>query len=799
MTDRIAMGVKTSRIFFFLFFFFINSYAFLFAQSRGSIEGRVTNAESKAISHASIQVLNSNQTTSSDATGSFHLDGLPEGRYALRVTAVGHVGQTVEIETNQSGLVHIVLPWADTELEDVVVSAQKREESLQKSPISISAFSEKQVKEYRLWDLQDLRAVVPNMYSSNPGDDRNVTAIRGITSTSYDPAVATYIDGVSQFSLDTYIPLLFDIERIEVLRGPQGTLYGRNAMGGVINVITKSPGNQSAGAVQLSLGNYGVQRYNVAWRQPLVENKLFLGVAGMYDRRAGYFTNDFTQNKHDKFHGVSGNYYLKYVLSPQWTLTANLKHRNGRNYGPFTLLGSIADFRDNPYHLSQNATTKMIDNTTNASLSVKHAGKSIDFSSQTAWQANHRYYEQPIDGDFSAIDGITIQNNYGSDWNNVKVWTQEFRVSSASHRTSPLNWTLGTYLFHQDVPNKQGTHFGEQADLMGSPEKNFSIITTTKGKGRGAAVFGQLNYALSNRLSVTAGLRYDYEHTKLRVLGEYQLDGQAEPAFETQPDTSASANFKAFSPKISMQYGLSDNHMVYVSYSRGYRAGGITSLSSDPSEPPLHKFKPEYSNNYEIGFKNQFLDDRLRLNIAAFYNQVTDVQLPTLVLPEALTITKNTGRLNSKGIEMELAFNPVRALTFTNNFGYTDATYRTLRLAQNETEVDLAGNRQIFTPKITNMFAAQYGYTLLPQKNIQLTGRGEWQALGKQYFDLANRIDQKAYSLFNAQLGLSYAKIELSVWGRNLAGKKYVSYAYDFGAVRTGDPRTYGVTLAARL
>ncbi|WP_315816025.1 TonB-dependent receptor plug domain-containing protein [Paraflavitalea speifideaquila] len=125
--------------------------------------------------------------------------------------------------------------------------------------------------DYRLWNTKDITAIVPNLYSADPGDNRNVTSIRGITTTSYDPAVATYIDGVNQFGLDTYISQLSDIERIEVLRGPQGTLYGRNAMGGVINIITKQPGNHLTGFAEANMGNYGQHRIAAGIRTPLIK------------------------------------------------------------------------------------------------------------------------------------------------------------------------------------------------------------------------------------------------------------------------------------------------------------------------------------------------------------------------------------------------------------------------------------------------------------------------------------------------------------------------------------------------
>ena len=142
-------------------------------------------------------------------------------------------------------------------------------------PLAISALTSKQVDEYRLWNTNGLTAIIPNTYSDNPGDGRNVTSVRGIVTASYDPAVATYIDGVNQFSLDTYLPTLTDIERIEILRGPQGTLYGRNAMGGVVNIITKQPTNQPQVFAEVNNGNHHLQRYNAGFRVPLIKNHLF--------------------------------------------------------------------------------------------------------------------------------------------------------------------------------------------------------------------------------------------------------------------------------------------------------------------------------------------------------------------------------------------------------------------------------------------------------------------------------------------------------------------------------------------
>ncbi len=775
-----------------------------FAQQSVSFIGKVTNSQSVPIAGSTVYLLNTNRGTATDDKGNFTIKNLLPGKYTAQISAIGYATTNMEVTVNGStGSVDIWLEDESRQLDAVLVTAQKTEESLQQVPFSISALSARQVQQYRLWNIRELTAIVPNLYSANSGDERNVTSIRGIATTSYDQAIATYIDGVNQFGLDTYIPQLLDVERIEVLRGPQGTLYGRNAMGGVINIITRQPTNTTSGFAEVSVGNFNTQRYSIGLRTPIIKNRLFAGGTLMFNKRDGYYTNQFNDASYDQQKSITGNYYLKFIASEQWSLSLNAKHNDNRNNGPFPLafpMSSIDEFLEEGHVLNQNATSKMIDNTFNSSLTASYAGRSFNFSSQTAYQSNHRYYTLPLDGDFAPIDGITIINNYGDDWNKVKVWTQEFKLSSPATNTSALKWTAGTYFFHQDNPVKQATHFGQDAAFVDPniPFPNFSNIITNKGKSTGIALYGQGTWSVMEKLNIIGGLRYDYERKKYGILGEFKMDSDPDPTVTT-PDTSATANFNAFSPKLGVAYEINAHSNVFASYSRGYRAGGFTQLSADPSQPPLYAYKPEYSNNIEVGIKNNFFNNRLRLNMAFFLTQVTDVQVPTLVLPGAFTVTRNAGKLSSKGVELELATTPAKGLELEYNFGFTDAEYKDLKLSQGGASVDLAGKKQVFTPDITSMLAAQYSFDLGTKHNLKLVARGEWMQLGEQYFDLSNNISQDAYSLLNARFGISSRLGELMFWGRNLGDKRYISYAYDFGAIHIGNPRTYGVTLRARF
>ncbi|MXV16087.1 TonB-dependent receptor [Hufsiella ginkgonis] len=761
-----------------------------------SLSGKVTTSSSAGISGATVNILNTGFTAITGSSGSFSINKVPAGTYEVQVSAFGYAAATRRVVLkNADAQPDFVLREQTLQLDEVVVTAQKREESLQSIPASISVLSAKKVQDYRIWNTRDLSALAPNLYSAGPGDNRNITAIRGISTTSYDQAVATYVDGVNQFGLDTYIAPLQDVERIEILRGPQGTLYGRNAMGGVINIITRQPGSKPGFFIEESFGNYGQQRLTGGLRVPVVKDKLFFGASGLYSGLGGFYTNSFNNSKFDKQHSTMGNYYLKWLESDQLTITLNVKHNANRNLGTFPLASSINDALENPFTLNQDAQTRLIDNIFNTSLSLNYSGSKVNFSSQTAYQYNNRYYKTPIDGDFSPIDGVTVVNNYGNDWNHVKVFTNEFRLSSPASSASDFKWTAGTFTFIQETPVKQGTHFGKDGGLLGAPFPNFTAININNGSASGAAFFGQFTYTLAPKLDLTAGMRYDYEHKRQAVRGEFQPDGT--DAIITRPDTSGIADFHAVSPKVSLAYKFSDRHNLYGSYSRGFRAGGFSQLSSDPSQPPLYAYEPEYSNSFEVGFKNSLANHRLQLNLTAFYTAVRNAQVPTLVLPDAITVTRNAGKLNSKGVELELSAALGQGFNVDYNAGYTDATYKSLVVPSNGAAVNLDGTRQVFTPKMTSMLGAQYTRQL--GKSVRMLLHGDWKYLTNQYFDLANQQEQPGYNLFNARAGAYVGVVEVFVWGSNLGDKTYVDYAYDFGAAHLGNPRTYGVSLGMKF
>jgi iron complex outermembrane receptor protein len=564
-------------------------------------------------------------------------------------------------------------------------------------------------------------------------------------------------------------------------------------MGGVINIVTKKPDNSVHASMEASLGNYGLLRYTIQASAPIVSGKLFLGVAFLGEGSNGFYTNDFYHNHFDLQHRYADNISLKYLLDAQWSFTFNMKNLWNRNNGAFPLNPSVDAAFVNPYHLDQNAVGEMIDNTLNSSVSIRHTGKKMDFSSLTAYQSNYRYYDSPVDGDFSPFDAVSIVNNYGKPWNKVSTWTEELRLSSPAASVSPLKWTAGTYLFLQKTPNKQGTHFGADAAIVGSPDSNYTVINTSQIKNQGLALYGQLEYAISKNWNIRGGLRYDYQHSQAEVSGLFLPDGSPS-GFPTQPDTTGKTDYHAWSPMVAISYYANENAHIYASYNRGYRTGGLTQLSSDPSQPPLYPYQPEYSNNYELGLKTNYFDNRFQANLALFYNTVQDVQVPTLILPDAITVVKNAGGLTSKGFEAELQGILLPGLEATYHFGYTHAEYTNGKLSSNGNAVDLDGKHQVFTPDATSMLAIQYDHAIPGSRSMKGFVRAEWFYFGRQYFDLANTQSQSSYQLLNASAGISFKLVGLSLWFRNISDTRYVAYAYDFGAARLGDPFTWGVS-----
>ncbi len=766
-----------------------------FSQETIKISISAKNMQGVKIEGVEVSFLNANPMADlKDNTGLVYKN-LSKGYYELLITADGYASVIWKGFLDKSQDVSIQMESNSIRLDEVVVSSDKKQSNILNTPGSISSINAKQIRDMRIWEISDLSGFAPNLFIANSGDNRNVTGIRGMVTTSYDQSVATYVDGVAQFNLDTYIPQLNEIESIDIIRGAQGTFYGRNAMGGVINITTKKPSNAKHINAGVQFGNHGQKRINAAVNAPIIRNKLFLGLSALHDSKNGFYTNEFLKKKFDNQQQTMLNLQLKYFLSKGWSLQADLKQYTAKNDGAFPLVNDMKALFEKPYTLSQNLTSSMRDKSGNASIVLKHKGKKTDITLQHARQQNYRYYENTLDADFSPADIVGIFNNYGKDFNTVNVITNELRFNSVkSSPDAAFEWSAGIYQFTQKSPTKQATVFGNDAGLFGVPDKNFSIISINKGENNGFAGYGHMSYKINNKITINGGMRIDNENRKLTIGSEYEK--QPRPAIPTMAEKTGKSSYGAFSPKLGIQYQPTAQQLMYLSFSRGFRTGGLTSISSDPSQVPLSAYNPEFSNMFEAGIKGKDKNNQFRYAVAVFYNKVMDIQTPLLVLPSAVTIIQNAGEMNALGLEGEMEVKLAKGLSLQYSGGVTSAKYAVLGTVSNGAQVDLSGNKQVFTPSTTNYFATQYQTSIAAH---ELMFRLEYNHTGKQYFDLANTIEQKAYGLVNFRSSIRTKHFDVSVWGRNLTGTKYINYAYDFGAAHLGNPRMIGIGLGWRL
>lgn len=701
------------------------------------------------------------------------------------------------------------------QLEEVIVTANKREESIIKVNTSITTLSAKKLEDTRTWGLSGLSALVPNYNYQELGVSfQQIQAIRGIQVFSENPAVSTYIDDVNNIDILANGFAFTDIERIEVLRGPQGTLYGRNAMGGVININTKKPTNTTNGFAETSFGNLGLQRYSAGVKTPLIKDKLFFGLNGLYQTQDGFLKNDITGTTatdvslNGKTVGgeknLYGNMYLKWLASKRFQLTLNLKGQQDKSdnsgfmVSQFTDTGAFA----NPDKINLARIQRHERTVLNTSLVAKYFADKFTLTSISALQSIAFGFK---DLDFPGIYHSYYDGQIGELLPPQKVWSEELRINSNSD--SKFQYTAGLYAFtqkgYEPTTNTRYELSDAEATAFGLQKGSF-LINRNRSNNFGIAGFGEMSYLLTNKLKATVGLRYDYENREaiFNGFGDAVLFNGV--VTELKPNITASGNYSALSPKFSLSYAINELSNVYATYTRGFRAGGINA-SSLPAGV-RQTFDPEYSNNYEIGYKSFLLNKRLSIGASAFLIQWKDLQFYNLVAPFTYA-RENVGDAQSMGLELEVSAIPAKGLQLDGSFGINPTEYKGFDLKRVnfgtgvETTTGIGGNKLSNAPSHTIFLGAQYEYAI--NKKLKAVIRGEIRNLGKQYTDIQNKIEQPSYTLLNSRIGLTYDKYSLFVWGQNLTNERFLAYGNpdsSFGRqARIAQPRTFGITLSAKF
>ncbi|MDR3696184.1 TonB-dependent receptor [Mucilaginibacter sp.] len=767
----------------------------VFAQS-GNVQGSITTTSGLPIPKATVKLLNTNLGSTTDDQGKYAISHLETGDYTISISALGYASQlkSFTIKKGQTLNLDFKLAESSQQLNEVTVSSEKRQESVQNIPAAITSLDAKQIRDYHLWDITNLTAIAPNLFVIEHGNSTssNFFNIRGVMGFSSEQAVATYVDGVYQSDYFSAPPLFNDIQSIEVLRGPQGTLYGRNAYGGVVNITTRQPGNTPMGYAEATFGNYGQQRYTVGLSGPVIKDRLFASGSFTYNHRGSIYYNEFTHSGYDRREDYNGNFSLRYLPSANWSLALNAKTESDNDRGSFPWVTSIDDVFSKPYQVNSNNTNVERRNNLNTSLAANYYGKDFNFTSVSSYTNFHIWYEGPgVDYDFSPLDALSTAPD-----TRQQVYAQELRFSSPSASQSKLKWVGGAYGFMENLkvttPTFYGPDYVQFDPASGAP---FTTIDHSRGTNKGYAFFGQATYSLTGKLDFTAGIRYDVENRGLNDYSDYQKDPN--PPVLLSPAHDYGATFHAVTPKFVLSYKLQDNMLLYGSYARGFRAGGLNTNAPTPAQVP---YQPEHSDNYEIGWKNMLFNNKLKLNLTAFYLEQHNQQIST-AMDGVNTLILNVGEMHNKGVELEVTALPVKGLQIDWNASYSHARYTSLLLydATVGAVVNYKGDQPINTPPVTSMLAAQYTYDFSGSKQkLAAYVRGEYRYIDKFYFDFVNGLSQPACSLFNAKAGITTKNYELNFWARNIFDKKYVAYG-SFGTFLLGAPETYGITLIAKF
>lgn len=671
------------------------------------------------------------------------------------------------------------------ELPEIVVTAAKIKQNIQDVPMSIAVLSSTQIEDAGITLITDVSDEIPNLYVVDWGSRRDAFVyIRGFgSSRQRDSAVGLYVDDVPLINVGTFLTELNELERIEVLRGPQGTLYGRNTLAGVINIVTKKPADEREGSASVAFGDYAHQDYRLAYRGPILQDKLFVGVSAVKSTRDGYAEDNLLGGTADEWDSSAGRFHFRWM--PDDRLDVLLSADADADRDGALPLTDLAQVRQNPHHVSHDREGYQERDIYGPSILMNYKADNISLTSITALRRWNE--ESGMDQDFSPAD-ILI-----SDWaENQTQFTQELRLTSPESAAA-LKWLFGAFYFHDDFDEDVVVEYGaDAAAYFGKPiPDGFQNHKSSTFKSEGYALFGSMTYTVNNRLDLTAGLRWDHEARKLDHEG-YDFFGGVVPGSEFS--FSHEEDFDEVSPRLAVSYRWPQVLMTYASVAEGYKSGGFNSVS-DPADAT---YDPEHSWNYEIGMKSSWLGKTLNVNLAAFFSRWDDQQVVQFLPPNDMII-RNAGKSQSAGFEVEVSSRPLWGLQLTAGFGYVDAVFDEYDDAALGLNYD--GNKIPVAPKYNLNLAAQYRHKL--NGKINLFARAELQGVGDFYWDVANKLEEKAYELANVRLGIESKHWEVTLWGKNVFDEEYAAIAFQVPGFpawgQAGEPRTFGIGVKTRF
>lgn len=686
----------------------------------------------------------------------------------------------------------------DAKLEVINVTAQRRVQSLQEVPISVSAFYGSELDNLQVNDIGELQSSVPNL-TLHQGDAQNaVVYIRGvgqIDSLAFaDPGVGIYLDDVYLGRAQGAFLDVFDVERIEVLRGPQGTLYGRNTIGGAIKYVTKKPEDDLAYSLEAGIGNFDFRKFRASVSGAL-SDKLTAGVAFSYSGRDGFTTNTFDgEDDGDKdLYAFRGAFYYQSSDNVNWVFTVD-SSRNNPDHS-VTPVARTALFTGQPIeNVDPDSVSANFNNlnelvTNGVSLTATwDVSDSLTLKSISALRSMD--YDTNLDLD------ATVDDVFG-----VFVFQQQEQISQefqANYLTRNIAGVAGLYYFKEEDVTESGL-FGPVISLVTNSEND--------QENKSYAAYGNLDYFMNEKLTITAGLRYTKEEkTFSRVQQLFASDPTYPPTLGegdvTLTDFTVSDEWSSLSPKLAISYQSNQDLLFFGSISKGFKSGGFNGRSNTPGD--AEPYDQENMWAFEAGVKTDLLDDRLRVNSAIFRNDYEDLQLSSFVADDQGTFSAlftNAGKAIIDGIELEVDFAATENLLISGNLGLMDARYDEYIGAGG---VNIADSRELVnTPDVTAQLSFSYEYQTGSAGYFTFSGSASYRSKTYTTVSSSELLAEDARTLLNANINYFTADeqwaIRLAV--KNITNKRYISHGFDLSdsglsqLAYYAEPRT--VTLSA--
>ncbi|MBE9549606.1 MAG: TonB-dependent receptor [Proteobacteria bacterium] len=684
---------------------------------------------------------------------------------------------------------------ADTEdgagaLEEVVVTARKRTESLQEVPISVSAINSATMEKLGATKVRDLEHVVPNLVFSGFWDTQSSIAIRGVgdftRNMGYEMRVGVYVDGIFAGRSGSANQELLDIDRVEVLRGPQGTLFGKNTIAGAISLTTLKPNEDFGGYVAAEYGNYNLLTVKGSLNIPLIEDKLYSKFSVIRRTRDGYVENLYAGQKdagsidyliaRAQFRAILGE-------NTEAILTFDYKDDSHEAYLGEPNAGIGFDEAPEVHQLNTWLTPLNESEASAVALTIDHEFSSgYSLTSLTSYRSTEAVARWEENHSSLRLFDVT----FGDD---DSQFSQELRLSSPLD--SRLTYVAGLFYWHQKAETDRLAISG--SDLI--PGVTLTVPQTGDVTTDSIAAFVHGEYHVSDDLSITGGLRYTREDKDLN----YSQLGV--PLFIDFVGFEDKYSDDAWTPNIGLSYKVDDDKLLYATVSRGFKSGG---WNADYVVTTDIGFDAEYATSYEVGAKTEWMDNRLRLNVAGFITKYTDYQVFQFVPVEGgglIFSLTNAGEVTTQGFEVELLAQPVNDLILTANFGYTDATFDSFKDAGGE-GIDFDGNRLPLAPKTTMSLGAEYHFDISDAVGSYI--RADYSYRSGMFHNPDNikpEFYTSGYGLLSARaaLLLNNSGLEVALWGKNLTDEiydvnKWVTFLGSSSS-QFGMPRTYGIEL----